>query len=162
MGFVTTLHESGLGTWVRESAYAYYVLLAIHAVGMAVVVGTIFMLCLRVLGYSKDQALGDFSVLFPVAWVGFFLNFVSGVALFAGNAEKLAQNPPFLLKISFIALGGLLQWMLWRSLNATALAPAGHSAPASPTAVSRALAVGTAAAWLFAILLGRVIGYTVG
>ena len=47
----------------------------------------------------------------PVMWFGFWLNFVSGVALLIGYPTKALTNPVFYLKLALIALG---VWLVGR------------------------------------------------
>ena len=159
MTFLASLPENPIGAWVLSSDYGYYICLVGHAVGMAVVVGAVLMLCLKVLGFSKEQPLLQFEPLFVIAWAGFMLNAVTGLALFMANAPNLAKNPPFLIKISFIAFGGLCLWALWRGLMAERAVVVEAGGPASIRI--KALAAATMALWLIAIMAGRLIAYTI-
>lgn len=159
MTFLASLPENPIGNWVLSSDYGYYICLVGHAIGMAVVVGAVLMLCIKVLGFSKEQPLLQFEPLFAIAWAGFALNAVTGLALFMANAPNLAKNPPFLIKISFIALGGLCLWALWRGLMSERAVVVDLGGPASVRV--KALAAATMALWLIAIMAGRLIAYTI-
>ena len=81
-------YENGLvGTFIRESIWGYPIVLSSHAVGMATVLGIALMLCLRVLGFARGITVTAFDKLFTVGWVGFAINLVSGIILFAGSAS---------------------------------------------------------------------------
>ena len=54
MGFLIWLEEGALGIFIRESLWGYPIVLSSHAVGMAIVMGVVVALNLRVLGYAKD------------------------------------------------------------------------------------------------------------
>ena len=158
MEFLDWLAQSPLGVWVSESGYAYYMLLSGHAVGMAVVVGTAFMLCVRVLGFGKLVPVSLFDRLFLLAWAGFGLNALTGLLLFSANGRNLIQNGPFLWKLALIGLGGILLWALGRSLEGdkVRLATTGSASTRSMT-----VAALTLACWVAAIIAGRVIAYTI-
>jgi hypothetical protein len=159
MNFLKSLQQSPIGDWVRSSDYGFYICLAGHAIGMGVVVGAVFMLCIRVLGFSQEQPLLQFEPLFKIAQVGFLLNAATGIALFMANGVNLASNFPFLLKLSFIAVGGVLVWLLWRRLmEERAVVIDGGGAASNQT---KMLAAATLACWLIAIMAGRIIGYTI-
>jgi hypothetical protein len=106
-----------ISEWVATSDWGYPILLSIHTMGLAIVVGILVMLDARVLGAAKSIPLGVFERLVPLAWAGFFLNLVSGVLLFMSMAPRLAINWPFLSKLAAIILAGLVSWLLWKSLR---------------------------------------------
>jgi hypothetical protein len=157
--FLVALQATPFADWVLTSTFGYYALLAGHALGMAIVVGTVFMLCLRVLGFAKDQPLLQFERLFGFAAAGFVLNLGTGLTLFAANGPNLAKNPPFLLKISLIVLGGVFLLLLWRRVMSERAVIVDAGGPASTQA--RALALITFGLWLCAIMAGRLIAYTI-
>lgn len=107
MQFLTWLENSGLGTWVRESPsiWAYSGLISFHAFGLAFVVGLSWMIALRVLGVTPGMPLAPMEKLFPVIWIAFWVNAVSGIALVTGSATKDLTNPVFFTKMAFVVLG---------------------------------------------------------
>ena len=54
--FLETIERSGLSTWIRESesAFAYYFVLVIHNIGLALLVGTCGVLGARLLGFVPE------------------------------------------------------------------------------------------------------------
>ena len=78
-----------------DSIWGYPIVLSAHAVGMSIVVGTVLMIDLRVLGLAGDAPLASFRNMFWVTWFGVFLNFTSGVALFASDPAKFLVHPAF-------------------------------------------------------------------
>jgi hypothetical protein len=159
MEFLNWLGTSPLAHWVSENMLVYYSLLAGHAIGMGVVVGFVYMLSARVLGFGADIPLTIFDRLYHLIWAAFGLNFATGVMLFSANPRNLLENPPFLLKLSFIALGGVALWALSRSLQAEPLPVSAGLTGAS--ARSRVWALATILLWTAAIVSGRIIAYTV-
>jgi hypothetical protein len=106
-----------ISEWVATSDWGYPILLSVHTMGLAIVVGILVMLDARVLGAAKSIPMGVFERLIPLAWAGFVLNLVSGVLLFMSMAPRLAINWPFLSKLAAIILAGLVSWLLWKSLR---------------------------------------------
>ncbi len=157
MNFLEGLQQTVMARWVLESDYGFYILLAGHAVGMAVVAGAMFMLAIRVLGYGKDEPMAVFDRLYPVAWWGFALNALTGTILFAANGIHLFQNLAFVLKLVMIALGGVAVFALARGVRQD---QAFFEGRASASLRSKVLAVATLGLWTGAIIAGRVIGYT--
>src|SRR5262245_36751821 len=117
MNFLRWLEKEPLGAWVRESEWGYPIVLCAHAIGMAIVVGAVIVINARVMGYG-NLALGKLRGLTQIAWIGFAINAVSGVLLYAGNARRLTETSAFQIKIALLIIGGWMVWLLWRSLNA--------------------------------------------
>ena len=159
MEFLDWLGGSPLAHWVSDNMEVYYTLLAGHAIGMGIVVGFVYMLSARVLGFAADMPLAIFDRLYHLTWAAFGLNFMTGVLLFCANPGNLLANPPFLLKLTFIALGGVALWALSRSLQNEPAAVSGGAAVASSR--SRTLAFAALLLWTAAIVSGRIIAYTV-
>ncbi len=150
------LSDSPVSAWVSESTWTYYGMLAVHAVGMAAVVGGTFMLCLRVLGFGQGMPVADLERLRLVAWGGFFANAISGAILFCSNGPRLVANNMFQIKIASIILGGVALWGLWRAIGPNRLEPVfvfGGQA--------KSIAIGTLFFWTVAIVTGRYIAYTI-
>jgi hypothetical protein len=116
------LEGTPVSEWVSTSDLGYPILLAIHSMGMATVVGILVLLDLRVLGLAKSVPLAAFRKVMPLAWLGFGFNLVSGVMLFGATATHMIANWPFLSKMASICAGGFVSWALWRGLLATAAA----------------------------------------
>jgi hypothetical protein len=165
MEFVSWLQDLPISEWVQTSDYGFPLLLAAHSIGLAGVVGILVVLDLRVLGFAQGIPIAALSRLMPVAWVGFIINALSGVLLFMANATRLVTNWAFILKMSAVVMGGIVSWLLWRSLTAppteaplaTVAGPAG--ATFSITRNARVIAVLSLVVWFAAILFGRVIAY---
>lgn len=158
MEFLGWLAETGLSTYIKESAWTYYSLLGLHAIGMGTVVGAVSMLCLWLNGFSSNLPLKVMDDLFRYAWWGFYANLGSGLLLFASNGPNLIVNIPFLLKISFIVAGGVVTLVMWRKIEQER-AGLMSGQPSSPAL--RAMAIFNFSLWLAAIVAGRIIAYTI-
>ena len=155
MEFLAWMEASSLSTWVRESNYGYYILLNAHAIGMALVVGIVLMLDLRIVGYARSVPVKTFDRLLVVGWIGFAVNFTSGAILFAAQGQRYLQNTPFLIKIGLILLAGLMMWLLGRMMR-----QAGPDGTVGSR--GRKVAVLSMVFWVGAIVAGRIIAYTLG
>jgi hypothetical protein len=155
--FLQSLADAPFSIWVMQSAWVYYALLALHGIGMAGVVGSTFMLCLRVLGFAKGVVVADLGNLSRVAWTGFIINLISGIVLFCGSAPQMAVNATFQYKMISIVLGGIALWLLWRTVNRSQ----GKEIPYfSYSFGAKFAALATFSFWTTAIVFGRDIAYT--
>jgi hypothetical protein len=152
-----TIEQSGLSTWLRESEspFAFYFVLLFHTFGLALLVGSNAVIDLRLLGIERELPLAPLKRLFPVMWLGFAINALSGALLLIAYPTKALTNPVFYLKLTLI--GGAV-WVMTRlkskvfddsSLNEAALAERG-----------RPLAKWSLLLWIGAITAGRLLAYT--
>ena len=107
MGFLEWLQGTPFGVWVGESLWAYPLFETMHTIGMATLVGSLGLINLRVLGYKPELRILDTQRLLPLAWIGFTLNLVSGLCLFASDAVYFWESYTFRVKIVLVVLGGI-------------------------------------------------------
>ena len=150
------LETTPIAMWVGLSLWAYPGLLAVHIVGLAVVVGIFSMRDLRLLGLFSGLQPAAFLPLSRLAWVGFIINAISGILLFTSQAVTFVNNTPFLIKIVAILAGMVLAGVIQSRLRGE-LAEAGNHAEIS--GATRAIALVSLTCWLTAIIAGRLIAY---
>jgi hypothetical protein len=185
-GLLDWMQALPVSEWITDSNWGFPIMLVLHSWGMAVVVGILVMLDLRILGLAQIVPLSAFQPMMSLAWVGFFINLVSGALMFMADANRLIVNWSFLTKMTCVLLGGIVTAVLWRRLRAAGALAARHSAvessvavaggggvvavnvngedslAAAPLAVDRSvriLAIVSIALWTGAILFGRWIAY---
>ena len=143
--FLETIERSGLSTWIRESesAFAYYFVLVIHNIGLALLVGTCGVLGARLLGFVPELPLVPLRRFFTFIWIGFWLNVVSGVFLLIAYPTKALTNPLFYVKLLLVAVG---VWTLRRIER--------------EVEVKRSLALWMLGLWLGVLTAGRALAYT--
>ena len=153
MDFLLRIEESGFCQWVRESdsLFAFPGILLLHTIGMGLVVGINTTFDLRILGFAPAVRLQAIRKFFPVMWIGFWTNAITGSILLAVNATKMTHNPDFWVKLAFIALAVINVLVLNRRVLA--------SDEALPTAKVKILAVTSMLFWLGAIISGRLLAY---
>ena len=156
MNFLIWLQDSALGTWVAGSIWGYPIVLASHALGMAVVVGTVVMINLRVLGFARNVPVTFFDQLSVITWAGLALNVVTGLALFSGDPVKFFYHPVFRIKISLIVLGVLTTWLVLQAVRDSARLPAGAFETPARVKVAAGFSL---LSWSCAIIAGRLIAY---
>jgi hypothetical protein len=154
--FLETLERTSLSTWIRESesAFAYYFVLVIHNIGLALLVGACGVLGARLLGFVPELPIAPLRRFFPIVWAGFWLNVVSGVFLLIAYPTKALTNPLFYVKLVLIGFGVAALRKIERHLSLDA------AAHASPPAVKRSLALWMLGLWLGVLTAGRALAYT--
>ncbi len=156
MDFLARLEQTGLLTWVRESSsvWAFPSVLLLHTIGMGLVVGISAGIDLRILGFAPGIPLAPLERFFPVLWIGFWVNAVTGTVLLAADATTKLTNPDFYVKMVFIGLAVINLRMMRNSVFRD---PHIDKAPISANA--KILAVTSMIFWIGAITAGRLLAY---
>jgi hypothetical protein len=122
---------------------------------MAVLVGTSWMLDLRLLGVGRNVPLSAYRWVFPTLAVGLFVNLVTGVLLFIKNPTTLGTAMPFLVKM-LLVVASVATLVPVRSLIL-----GGDAAARDGSRHVRLLAIASILAWTGAVTAGRLLAYLV-
>ncbi len=128
-----------------------------HTIGMALLIGSLGLINLRVLGFKPELPLTETQRLLPLAWLGFTLNAFSGTLLFISDSVMFYSSYTFRIKITLIVLGGINAALLGRKVFQTQEPGA---APSPPTVGAKWIAGTSLVFWFAAIIAGRLIAYT--
>lgn len=94
--------------WILGHPWAYPLLEVLHIFGIALLVGNLVLLELRIAGLAAALPLAPLARLaLPVALLGFALIAASGLLMFAGQAGELLANRAFVLKMLLVMAAGL-------------------------------------------------------
>jgi len=156
MAFLEWLQSSAVGVLVAESLWGYPLFETIHTIGMAMLIGSLGLINLRVLGYKSELPMLETRRLLPLAWIGFTLNAISGTLLFTSDAVVFFNSYTFRIKMVLIVLGGINAALLGQRVFRDA--PAG-SPPVIPGAGTKWIAATSLVFWFGAICAGRLIAY---
>ena len=156
--WLAALEATPLAQALRASVWVYPLVNAAHLLGVALLLGAIIPLDLRLLGLWRRQPLDPlWQVLTRTAATGLCLAVIFGTLLFSAKATEYAVSGFFVAKMVVVALA---------VANALALRLVGGggrnlvmAAAASPPAHVRLAAGLSIAAWLTALTLGRLVGY---
>ena len=150
-----TLSALPPAVFLQRSSVAYLLVNAAHIASLAMLVGTMVSLDLRLLGAFRTVPLaviGPF--LSRMAAGGLILAVLTGAWLFSVNATEYVSNTAFLAKLCLVGLGVLnAVWLHTRGNWALAL-DKGQASPA--VRLHAALSLGV---WLGAVVAGRWIGF---
>lgn len=153
------LEATPVGLLVRESLYGFPILVGLHPLGIALSIGTLLWVDLRLLGVSlrRCRVSNVYRSLAPWFAVGFTVMFVTGGMLFIGYATSAYANPYFRFKIAAIGLAGvnalIYHFTVGRRESSWDDAP-------RPPAAARASGVASLVIWAGVIVAGRMISYT--
>ena len=154
--YTAWIERTALSVWIREgSLWAFPIILILHTVGLAFLVGANVALDVRLLGFARGLPLASLLPFFKAMWLGFWVNAVSGVLLLITYPSKALTNPLFYLKLGLIALAvAHARWVR----KQIARDPAFGSAQLPRT--MRLASVAALVCWAAAITAGRLLAYT--
>lgn len=136
-------------TGIQVSPWAYPVLEIIHITGVALLLGNLVLLELRVFGKGQALPVADLSRLgLTLVAIGFGLAAISGSLMFATQPNELLANRAFTIKLVLLILA---------SINAVVF----HSRKSLEKldGTAKALMVTSTLIWISVIACGRWIAY---
>lgn len=154
---LVALQDSALGQAMRQSLYLYPAVEIVHLLSIALLVGSILALDLRLVGWRVVSPTWPLARhLLPVAVTGFVFAVLSGLMLFTTEAASLFFNPAFRIKIALLLMAGLNALLLhrgaWREIGQWS----GEPRPPGRVRVAGAL---SALLWIGVLSFGRLIAY---
>jgi hypothetical protein len=141
------LQDSAFAHWVQSSAYP--VVITLHSIGLAILVGLLVVIDLRVLGFAQRMPLPALRPLMKLVWMGFWVNAVSGAMLFCIDAKKDFHSNLFRVKLAVIVLGLIFGVLIEAKLLDTYV-----------EARTKAWALLSLLCWTGAIISGRLLAYS--
>ena len=156
MDFLIYLEQTAIATWVRESPslWAYATVLTLHTLGLSFLVGLNTAIDLRILGIAARMPLAPMEKTYPIMWIAFWVNAISGTLLFMADATVKAFQLVFIVKMICIVLAVVnMQMLRTRVFHSPVL----DKRPLSVN--SKMLALSSLILWAGAITAGRLIAY---
>jgi hypothetical protein len=149
------LADSAVATALRRSATLYLLVNASHILGLALLIGAILPLDLRLAGaFPRTPIPAIAPILRGMAVSGLALAVLTGAVLFTANPLDYATNPAFRVKLLLIAAALLNATLVTRSAAWSRVIAGDPPAPHL-----RAMALLSALLWVATLLAGRWIGF---
>lgn len=155
------LEATPVGVSVRESLYGFPILVGLHLLGIALSIGALLWVDLRLLGVSLRRCplSSVYRSFAPCFLAGFAVMFVTGGMLFVGYATAAYANPYFRFKIAAIGLAGVNALLYHATIGRRARARAWDARP-RPPAAARVTGLASLSLWTGVIVAGRMMSYT--
>lgn len=153
------LESTSLGQWISQSDYGFASIETVHVLALTAVVGTVFIVDLRLLGLTSSRR--SVRVLsadaLPVTWGAFVVALIAGALLFMSKATQYIDNIPFRLKMLAMALAGVnmlaFHFITYRGVEAWVL-------DAQPPLAAKLAGGLSITLWILIVVAGRWIGFT--
>jgi hypothetical protein len=156
MDFLIWLESTTVANAIRTSVWMYPAFETAHYIGLAMLVGGIMLIDLRLLGLARSLPLRSMLGLLPWVWAGLIVNFVSGSLIFIYGATNFGTSPAFGLKMVLILLAGInaLIFTIAAARSGSAWIDAGRV----PVSI-KLIATASFVLWLGVVTTGRWMAY---
>ena len=156
--FLEWLSDTSLGTAVRESAMLFPWFESVHVLALAIVVGSIAIVDLRLLGLaSRNRSVRQMlDEILPVTWTAFAVAAVTGLVLFTSQASYYMEKTPMQIKLVLLLLAGVTMVVF----HTTPLKTVGEwGTSPTPPAGARFAGATSLVLWTGVVVFGRWIGF---
>ncbi len=156
---IAFFEDSSIADAIRENDLLFPSIESVHVVAICLVVGSIFVLDLRLLGLaSLDRPVGRLtSAILPLTWSAFVVAAGSGFLLFMSHATKYLANGYFVAKMFLICAAGL-NMVVFHAVTARDLPK--WEAQRLPPPRARLAGALSVLFWIAVVTCGRWIGFT--
>ena len=153
------LETTPLSVFILESEWAFPTIESVHVIAIALVIGTISIVDLRLLGLaSTKRGFTELShEVLPWTWLAFSAAAIAGLLLFISHATEYFDNTAFRIKLLLILLAGInmLHFHLFTCRNVSEW----DRSSAVPMAARIAGGI-SLVCWIAVVGFGRWIGFS--
>lgn len=147
--------------WVNDFDLAWPICEMIHFMGMATLIGTIWLLDFRMLGLGKGIPIAKLEVLVPIGIAAFVVNFLTGMVFIlanpSGGPTAYLMNFALQIKLILVLIAGLNAVAYYVSGVSKQMATLGPND--NPPLNGKVIAVISLVSWIGVIIFGRLIMY---
>lgn len=155
--FLTAIQEFAPVAALRSSRWSYATVNTAHIVGLALLLGAIVPLDLRLMGWRRAVPIAALvRVLLPIATFGLALAITAGLVLFSVRASEYAALPLFWVKMALVACGLANAVLLHRAAAWEAQQTYDGAGPPMRLRAAGALSI---LLWLSVIACGRLLAF---
>lgn len=154
--FAIWLKSTALSNFVSQHGWVWPACETLHFVGLAMLIGCVGVLDLRMLGLGKQIPVKALHQFIPWGIAGFIINMITGILFFVGEPSQYIHNIAFQLKILLIVIAGINVLIFYGSVfrDAEALGP-GDNAPIK----AKVVAAVSITAWFGVMYFGRMLPF---
>ena len=157
--FLNWLEASRLAEFIRESEWAFPAAESVHVIALALVIGTISIVDLRLLGLaSTNRVYSELAKqVLPWTWGAFALAATSGTFMFISQPQTYLGNLAFRIKFALMFVAGV-NMLVFQLITGRDASKWDRDA-AAPLA-GRIAATLSLVFWIAIVFFGRRIGFT--
>lgn len=152
----TWVSQTRLSAFVLSSPWIWATLETLHFIGLAVLIGTVGLLDLRLLGFFRGLPVAPLRALFRWMIGAFAINLVTGLLFVSGSPFQYIHNIAFGMKLSFLAVAGL-NALVFTLVASTPVAQLGAGMDTPPLA--KVCGAVSLFSWFAVVYFGRMLPY---
>ena len=157
-GFLEWLQALPLAVFIHKKAWAFTTVEVVHVFAIAMVIGTIAIVDLRLLGFaSTKRPVAELSrQVLPITWAAFVIAVIAGSLLFISRATEYFVSAVFWIKMALIVVAGInmiiFEFVTVRGVQEWNLNP-------KPPPAARLAGGISIACWILVLVFGRLIAF---
>ena len=142
-----------IGRWIQESTWVFAVTETVHIMALAVLLGSLLVIDLRLLGLGLRRQTTAQLVreLNPWTWGSMVFMAITGIMMFTSEAVRMGQSGPFKWKVCLLIAAVVLHFTIHRNVS--------NSPERDGGALAKVAAVLSLCCWLGVALAGRAIAF---
>jgi hypothetical protein len=147
--------NSDFALWVNASA-GWPIALTIHAFGTAVVIGLMFIIGLRLMGFFRTIPYTSLRKLIPLVWIAVIFQAISGSTLWVTKPEAYLRDGMFEVKLSLVAVACIVMGIFHVTIRRE---DAGWEASGAVSSRGYKIVVASCLLWGAVVIAGRLTAY---
>jgi hypothetical protein len=158
-GFFDSLSDSDFVQNYANSDFTIPIVESLHVLAVGLVVGTIFFVDLRLMGFFRSMSVRRAEKIVPYTWWAFLLAVVTGTIFFLQQPTRYIHNEAFQIKFLLLALAGInlaiFHFGVWQRADQ-------WDDGRRPPAAARTAGIVSAVLWIGVIFYGRLVPFVGG
>jgi hypothetical protein len=156
--FLQWLESTSPAIAISESSWLFPGIESVHVLAIALVVGSITMVDLRLLDINlRERPVGELiAEVLPWTWTSFAVAVCSGALLFSSSATKYWGTVPFRAKMLLLVLAGINMLVFHATIHRSVDIWGRRPATPRGAKISGGISLGL---WIGVVTLGRWIGF---
>ncbi len=152
---ITYLKGTALSEWVVTTPWAWPLAETLHFLGLALLIGIIAPLDVRLLGFMRSIPVSALRALVPWAVAGFVVNLATGLMFFIATPDQYVRNLSWWFKVLFLVIAGVNMLMFETTHRSRLEAMGTGDTPPSFKVIGAVSLV----SWLMVVYWGRMLPF---
>jgi hypothetical protein len=152
---VAFLKSTAVSEWVVTTPWVWPAAETLHFLGLALLIGIIAPLDVRLLGFLQSIPVSALRALVPWAVVGFVVNLATGLLFFVAAPDQYMRNLSWWFKVLFLIVAGV-NMLMFETTHRSRLDAMGTGDTPSSFKIIGGVSL---ASWLMVIYWGRMLPF---
>lgn len=155
-GMIAWLSSSALHVWIIDHNWITPILEAVHFIGLCLMFGALLVIDTRMMGWFREISVKAVHSLLPWVFVGFGLNFVTGILFLFYDPGRYLINISFQIKMLLVFFAGLNALLYYWKIDPVISLWSDHE---DTPALAKVVGGASLVLWIGVLAGGRMIPY---